>query len=138
MERPRHFVPRAYRSSGFGKLIGMPPAKQTKITIYYDGLCGLCSGTIRKIASSSQRQKFEYVDVASGNLPPGIDYSGAMRDVHAVDSTGQLYTGFDAVLKVLDEYPVAKILSRIGRLPGFHRTGRAIYRIVARARFISY
>ena len=92
-------------------------SQQKKVTIYYDGLCNLCSGAINTIAESTQKERFTVFDVTNGPLPPNVSREEALRNMYAVATDGRLYKGADAVLKILEEYPNSRWISYIGRMP---------------------
>ena len=106
-----------------------------KITIYYDGVCNLCSGLMDTIATSDKKDMFTGVDASTAELPPGVTKEDAMHDIHVVDEEGRAHRGIDGVLKVFETYPQLKFLATIGRLPGFYVLGKALYRCVEQTRY---
>lgn len=112
---------------------------EKKIKVYYDGECHMCTATMDSLRKTSQGETFHPVDVTKGELPPGVDMSGALHNMHAIDDAGNVYVGGDAVLRILEEYPRWRWLARIGRLPGIRHLMYGVYRLVAthRRRFNS-
>lgn len=109
--------------------------KQPPLTIYFDGTCSLCTAAVGRIGKSGKREQFDLRAVTDSDLPPGKDFTAAMRDVHVVDEGGRIYKGADAVLRVLDEYPHLQTLARIGRFPGIKTLVAILYRVVALTRY---
>lgn len=106
-----------------------------KVHIYYDGMCNLCSGVMDTVDSSKQADKFEMNDVTKGNLPAGVTYEAAMRDMHVVDESGHVYKGAQAVLKIFEQYPHLRWMAPIGRLPVISLLADGMYRVVAETRY---
>ena len=107
-------------------------AESSKISVYYDGTCNLCNSGIRTISGN---ETFDTKDVTEGTLPPSISYEAAMRDMHAVDETGRVYKGADAVLRIAQVYPRLRWLGSIGRLPIIRQILQGMYWIIARTRY---
>lgn len=102
-----------------------------KIEIYYDGSCDVCSTGADKVCSSAQGQKFEKVDITTGNLPPNVTSREAWRDVYVVDQNGEVLKGGDGVLRVLQEFPEWRWLARHGHNPFIKPLILGLYRIIA-------
>lgn len=112
---------------------------EKKIEVYYDGVCKMCTGAMDALGKSSQGSKFQHIDVTRGVLPPGQDMQAALRNMHVVDEAGRVYVGADGILRILEEYPRLRWLTRVGKLPGIRHLIYAAYRMVAahRRRFNS-
>ena len=108
---------------------------QSKITVYYDGVCNLCSGLMDSVEKSSRGRSFAHADISKGVLPEGVSEEEAMCDVHVVDEHGEMYKGADGVLKILEQYPQWRVVARLGRLPGFRQLAGIAYRIVEKTRY---
>ena len=102
-----------------------------KITIYYDSTCRMCSGIVDKLGHSSQKTRFDPLDIHRVQLPKGIASANAERDVHAIDGNGNVYSGMDAVTRIIEEYPRWRWSSKILRLPGIRQIAALAYRIIA-------
>lgn len=112
---------------------------EKKIEVYYDGQCNMCTATMDSLQKSSHGGAFEMIDVTKGQLPPGVDMTGALHSMHAIDDAGKVYVGGDAFLRILEEYPRWRWLAKIGRIWGIRHIVSAVYRVVAthRRRFNS-
>ena len=102
----------------------------SKVHIYYDGTCKMCSGIVQKLEHSSQGSLFSPTKIAE-HLPEGVTTSEARRDVHAVDKNGTVYRGADAVLYIISQYPQWRWVAFMGRLPLIRQVVRILYRIIA-------
>ena len=67
-------------------------------------------------------------------MPPNTSPEDALRNVHAVDASGRLYSGYDAVLRILEEYPGSRALVFLGQMPGIRQLGTLIYYFIAKYR----
>ena len=110
-------------------------SQNKKITVYYDGLCNLCSGVMDTVSTSSIGSEVEHKDISKDQLPEGITKEAAMHDVHVIDADGHMYKGADAVIKIFEQYPRLRWLAAIGRLPGIHLLAKGIYRVVEKTRY---
>jgi predicted DCC family thiol-disulfide oxidoreductase YuxK len=106
-----------------------------KLTIFYDGLCPLCSREIahyrRRIPDGNAR----FVDITD----PGFDAAshGLDGDVHRIMHVrvgDEIRTRVDAFLAIWEAIPSYRWLARIGRLPGIHALLRLGYASFARVR----
>ena len=106
---------------------------EKKITVYYDGMCRGCS--VAADALSAEPGKMYFVDANKTELPAGITFQDAMHDVYAVDVSGRRYKGAEAVLKILEQYPKWRWLSKLGQLPGMRNIAAMFYRTIAHNRY---
>jgi predicted DCC family thiol-disulfide oxidoreductase YuxK len=113
--------------------------RQEKLSIYYDGLCTMCTATMRKLQDSSQGDSFHMADVTKGERPPGMGEDEALHSMHVIDERGVTYKGGAAVIRILAQYPRWRWFARIAGLPGVRRIVCLLYRFVAthRRRFNS-
>ncbi len=106
-----------------------------RITVYYDGVCNLCSGLMDTVDKSSHGSSFVHADISQGSLPEGVTQAEAMRDVHVVDQAGRLHKGADAVFNILEQYPRWRLIVWMGRLPVFNLVAAGLYRAVEKTRY---
>lgn len=102
-----------------------------KIDIYYDGTCRVCNAFADSVADSEEKDKFTPKDLTKGNLPQGVTFDEAWRDMYVVEKDGKMFKGADAWLRVLEEYSRWRWLSRIGKLPVIHGCMEIGYRLFA-------
>ncbi len=86
-------------------------------TILYDGDCPMCKVVIDKIDNSSQKGKFDLKDITKEQLPENLTKEQVMKEIHVIDSEGKVFKNSEAILKILEEYPKWRFLSKIGGLP---------------------
>lgn len=104
-----------------------------KHTVYYDGSCPMCTVIVNKIDGSSKGEKFSMRDITEDPLPQDFTKDDVEKEIHIV-ADGKVYKNAEAVLKILEQYPVWKIFAQIGRLPIIKSLLRVGYNLVARNR----
>ena len=91
-------------------------------TIYYDGLCQLCS---REIAIFQQRVRdgsLAYVDISDESFVPanhGLDAVQIHRTMHVQMEDGRIVTGMDALIAMWEFVPGFRWLAALSRFPIF-------------------
>jgi len=100
-------------------------------TIFYDGLCTMCKSLAHKIDESGQQKRFVTKAITQTNLPNGVTKADLEREIHVIDADGRVYKNVAAILKILEEYPRLRFLSRVGALPGFKQFFQLAYKVVA-------
>ncbi len=107
--------------------------------VLYDGLCGLCSRTVRFIARHDSRGRFRFAalqsEVALNLLAGSADLPPELPDsVILVEAGGAVLVESDAVLRIAASLdgPV-RHLARLRIIPRPLRD--AVYRLVARVRY---
>lgn len=118
-----------------GRIGVMETESKPKVKIYYDGVCNLCAGLAETVDLSKRGSAFALNDISKGELPSGVSMAEAMRDIHAIDESGKMYRGADAVMRILREYPHLRWIAVIGSLPGFSLIAMLIYRIIEKTRY---
>ena len=104
---------------------------EQKKTIYYDGNCPMCTVIIRKVNDSSQKGKFHSKDITKKSLPQNFIKSEVEKEIHVIDSDGNVYKNAEAILKILEEYPRWKLLAKTGRLPVIKQLLPIGYKLIA-------
>lgn len=113
----------------------MDTTTPSKLHIYYDGTCRMCTGVMDKLSTSSRAGAFQGVDATKESLPAGVSYDAAMKHIHVVDDAGRKYVGAEAFLRILAEYPRWKWCARIGGLPLLKQALDVGYWLIARNRY---
>ncbi|MGF1832354.1 thiol-disulfide oxidoreductase DCC family protein [Photobacterium sanguinicancri] len=69
----------------------------TKLTVFYDGTCPLCSKEMAALAARDKQHFIQTVDIYSDAFSayPQIDANAANTVLHALDDKGQLLLGLD-------------------------------------------
>jgi predicted DCC family thiol-disulfide oxidoreductase YuxK len=99
-------------------------------SVYYDDSCELCESAAQKIRADID------LDTVGGSqdLPAAIQKSELMNEVHAMDESGVIYKGVDAIIVILRWHPRWFWLAPVIALPGIKQVTGAGYRVVARNR----
>lgn len=107
-----------------------------KITVLYDGRCGLCLRTIFVLQLLDALNRLQYINfwngVARATVAPRLTIDQLNRALH-VKIRGRFFTGFDALRALAARLPALVPFAPLLFLPGVPSVGRRIYaRIAAR------
>lgn len=83
-------------------------------TIYFDGLCQLCSREIELFQRLAPAGSLVYVDIASEDFDPaahGVDAVRVHKTMHVRDEAGRLRTGLDALVAMWEVVPGFRMLA---------------------------
>jgi predicted DCC family thiol-disulfide oxidoreductase YuxK len=89
-------------------------------TIYFDGLCQLCSREIDMFRRRVTDSSLVYVDIAADNFDAaahGVDPVLVHKTMHVRNEHGQLVTGVDALIAMWEMVPGFRWLAWLTRLP---------------------
>lgn len=84
-------------------------------TIYFDGLCRVCSAEINHYRRLTGSENFLFVDILSADFDAkkhGLDPSQVHKVMHVRDKAGRLYTGVDAFRAIWQEIPRYRRLAK--------------------------
>jgi len=103
------------------------------LTVFFDGLCPLCSREIAHYRRRVTADSVEFVDIAGPKFDAvtlGLDPVQVHRHIHAkVD--GKLITGVDAFRALWGVIPGFRWLHWITGLPGVYSASKVLYAIFA-------
>lgn len=108
------------------------------ITVFYDGICGLCRREIAHYQRITPQGIFTWVDITadpSVTQHIGISYADGLRALHATDATGKLHVGVDAFLLIWRQMPRWRVLAAMVALPVIRPLASLAYRAFAAWRF---
>ena len=108
------------------------------ITVYYDGICSLCSREIAHYKKIAPPNIIRWVDVnkdISELSNYGISQIDALKYLHVIDQTGQIRIGADAFELIWSLLPRWKFLSIIIRVPIVKYFAKYVYTIFVNKRF---
>jgi predicted DCC family thiol-disulfide oxidoreductase YuxK len=118
-----------------------PDRSSNRLTVVYDGDCGICRETVRQLARWDREDRMEFVPLsaAAHSGRPILERLAAddrlSESVHVVDeSTGRIATGGQAALALLDALPGGWLLRPWTALPPTGQVADAVYRVASRHR----
>ncbi len=104
-----------------------------RLSVYYDGLCPLCSREIAHYRKRASPDAVEFVDIAAPGFNPvalGFDPVRIHKHLH-VRADGQLYFGVDAFRELWGHVPGFRWLRRLTGLPGVYQASKVLYALFA-------
>jgi predicted DCC family thiol-disulfide oxidoreductase YuxK len=110
----------------------------SRVTVFFDGKCGLCRQEIGYYRRIVPRETFEWVDIASHAQPLldlGITVQDGLKILHVKNRDGQIFQGVDGFLLIWENIPRFRWLSRIIRLRPFYPIAVFLYLKFATWRF---
>lgn len=108
------------------------------ITVFYDGLCGLCSKEINHYRSIAPANRFDWADIASDAsrcAELGVSQARALEVIHVRDDSGAIHTGVAAFVVMWRALPRWGWLATVASLPLLRSLAEQLYRLFARWRF---
>jgi predicted DCC family thiol-disulfide oxidoreductase YuxK len=106
------------------------------LTVYYDGLCPLCSREIAHFRARTPADAVTFVDFTEADFDPaahGVDPERIRQVLHVRVGT-EMCTGTEAFLALWSAVPGYGWLARLVRLPGIRILADASYWVFARVR----
>jgi steroid 5-alpha reductase family enzyme/predicted DCC family thiol-disulfide oxidoreductase YuxK len=109
----------------------------TPITVFFDGNCPICSREMRILKKRKQTGIISYISLVSeadlNKITTRITYKQAMEKIHAIDASGNIITGIDALSAVYAKTDLP-LLAIFLQAPGFHLFFSFIYAIWCKIR----
>lgn len=91
---------------------------ENQVSVYYDGLCYLCSFEISHYKSMKGAESIRWIDITSQDFDAvreNVDPFEVHQTLHVKDSQGHLHKGVDAFIQIWKQLPalggVAKVAS---------------------------
>jgi predicted DCC family thiol-disulfide oxidoreductase YuxK len=113
----------------------------TSLTVLYDGGCGVCRETVRRLRRWDRDDRMEFLpfEMAATSGRPILERlaaEGHLADaIHVVnESTGQVVSGGHAALVLLDALPGGWLLRPWAALPPTAAAADVVYRVASRHR----
>lgn len=105
------------------------------VTVYFDGLCPLCSREIDHYRRHTKSVRFvDITDDAFHAETEGLDPKAVHRHLHAKDTAGVVHTGVDAFIALWSAIPRYQWAARLASWPLVHGILRLAYALFAIAR----
>jgi predicted DCC family thiol-disulfide oxidoreductase YuxK len=118
-----------------------PAPASGSLVVLYDGDCGVCRETVRRLRRWDREDRFEFVPlgVAATSGRPLLERlaaEGHLGDaIHVVDeATGRVVSGGHAALAILDALPGGWLLRPWAAIPATAVAADVVYRVAARHR----
>jgi len=106
-----------------------------KRTIFYDGLCQLCSREIAMFQHRVRDGSLAYVDISLPGFEPArhaIDPVRVNKHMHVRnEETGEMLIGVNALLAMWDCVPGFRWLAKLTRIPGIRQLSNLGYSFFA-------
>lgn len=102
--------------------------------VYYDGDCPRCR---RFAARNARARAVTLIDLDTGAAAlraAGVSETEALRRIHAIDESGRVLAGIDAVAAVWRRRAGLRPLAWLIGLPGFHALAARLYDAIAARR----
>ena len=108
------------------------------VTVFYDGLCGLCSREIAHYKNIAPEGIFTWVDIAKNPQAleaHNINIIDALKYLHVIDKNGSTHKGVRSFQVIWEQLPRWKILSKLLRFKIFYFVADSLYIQFASWRF---
>ena len=110
--------------------IASPP--KPELTVFYDGLCRVCSGEIDVYRRQVGADQIEFVDISERGFSAeneGLDPMLVKKYFHAKTRNGEIIKGVDAFVEIWRLLPKFRLLSKIAPKPGISQLLRLGYQV---------
>lgn len=90
----------------------------TQAFVYYDGLCRVCSAEINHYKTMRGAEAISFIDITTTDFDPlreNLDPFKIHQEIHAKDSSGQLYVGVAAFILIWSKLPALAWLARLAK-----------------------
>ena len=108
------------------------------VTVYYDGICKMCSKEINYYKKIAPPKCLRWVDIArNGNALENYNVSQqeALLYLHVKDASGKLHIGVDAFKVIWSHLPNWRWLSILLNFSPIHFLAQKLYTLFANNRF---
>jgi predicted DCC family thiol-disulfide oxidoreductase YuxK len=110
--------------------------RRTDMRVFYDGACGLCRPTVAVLRRLDLRHRVEFLDVhrdwpAIHERFPQLSREACLTDMHAIDSTGRMFAGFETYRALAHVLPLGWVVLPFLYVPPVPWLGRRVYREIA-------
>lgn len=89
-----------------------------QLTIYFDGLCPLCSREINHYRKQTDSHKIKFTDITDSNFDAksqGLDPIQVHKVMHVKNSDGHIRTGVDAFVAIWEVLPKYNWLAKLSQ-----------------------
>lgn len=109
-----------------------------KITVYYDGACPICTGSVKRLQSRDHRGVIEAISTADEGFDP--DREGLRKELlgkvmQVKDADGNIHAGLDGMIVAWKAVPAFRFIGWVASIPGIYHVGKLFYVWFARNRY---
>ena len=93
---------------------------ESKLKVYFDGACHLCSREIAHYKKIDTASKLELVDISAKDFDAGREGLSAVnvnKYMHVRNSKGEIKTGVEAFLEIWSVFPQYNLIGKLVRNP---------------------
>ena len=108
-------------------------ARATPATVVYDGACGFCSTTARRLKRLDREGRLRFCRLQDPDVYtrfPQLDPGATAEALHVVDEHGRVHVGGDALREAFARVGAPSIVAVLG-LPVARHVTELAYRLVA-------
>lgn len=109
----------------------------SRISVYYDGLCPLCSKEIAHYRKQKGQEYFYFIDITAPEFQAqaeGLDPFLIHKVMHVKTAEGEIKTGLDAFITIWDNLPKYFWMGRISKIAFVKPLLRVGYYLFAKLR----
>ena len=111
--------------------------QRERYTIFYDGTCQFCIGSMNRLKRLRAAADFNFVnsrDVDAMAPYPAVDRARADGQMIILDPSGKMYGGYDGFVALAPALKTFRPLAPFLRLWPIRAIGRLVYKFIARNR----
>lgn len=108
-----------------------------RISVYYDGLCHLCSREINHYQKMTGAEQINFIDITTSAFDAKVERLDPVqihKTMHVKDEAGKVHTGVDAFICIWKNLPTLQFLVPIAKFPPMRLLLDLFYFIFAKIR----
>lgn len=109
----------------------------TKVKVFYDGLCIVCSSEINHYKKMKGADHIQFIDITSSAFSPeheNLDPFKVHKELHSKDETGQIFVGVDTFILIWSKIDKLKWLSKLAKKTPVKKTLELNYKLFVKVR----
>ena len=117
-----------------------PASDNSRVSVFYDGKCGLCHKEISHYKKIAPRDTFQWQDITECDkqlAERGVSLADGLRLLHTVDQQGKMHVGVDSFIliwKHLHFFPWGLLANVVSVYP-VKKVAEILYKFFAQKRF---
>ena len=108
-----------------------------QMTIFYDGLCRVCSAEMDHYKTMRGADQIRFADITSADFDANaekLDPFKIHREIHAKDAAGRVYVGVEAFILIWSHLPALHWLSRAAKKKPINFVLQIAYKLFVKVR----